>query len=175
MMFVTRRGFKQALGHLKASMENVGGALCKVKTQLNARIEAVMQQVAAASHVQDELRAEVGEVKHRVDETGRQVDNVEELVGQLQGEIAEVQGKQDFANRGIFLLCNVVASALDNNSANTASALSELRAFAIESNDTSLEGAATEQGATPRHASPGLAFFNDGSGSGEAPYAGATQ
>mmetsp|Transcript_1439 Transcript_1439/g.4971 ORF Transcript_1439/g.4971 Transcript_1439/m.4971 type:complete len:309 (-) Transcript_1439:104-1030(-) len=168
MMFVTRRGFKQALGHLKASMENVGGALCKVKTQLNARIESVLQQVSAAARIQDQLRVEVGEVKERVNETGQQVDNVEALVGQLQGEIESVKGKQDFANRGIYLLCSVVAGVLDSNPSSTRNALNELREFAAMEEDEN----ACQRGSPSRiddiELASGLAFLSnqeDGVGS----------
>lgn len=104
-MYVTRRSFRQGLASVGNTMAQISSAVAKVRQQLTERLEALSVKVEEGLDVQTEMRKELGDVSISLETVGQEVTDIN---AKLDG----LSEKQDFANKGIFLLCNVVSEAM---------------------------------------------------------------
>jgi hypothetical protein len=95
---VSRASFRQGVSTLGAGLQSVSVALARVRSALSERIDA--------------LAGRVGEVASDVEATRAGVESLGEQLSAVEGKLDGVSHKQDFACRGVYLLCSAVSQAL---------------------------------------------------------------
>ncbi|KAH8937622.1 hypothetical protein BDL97_16G037700 [Sphagnum fallax] len=110
IMYVTRKHMSNAVATVSKQLEQVSAALQATKRQLTAKLEGVSKTLNDSVEVQGLIKAQVTEVQGEVERATVEIEEVQRLVQGLEVKIDEVQGKQDFANQGIILLCRFVSS-----------------------------------------------------------------
>lgn len=101
LLYVSRASFRQGVSTLGAGLQSVSTALARVRTALSERIDA--------------LGARVAEVGTSVEATARGVESLGEQLDGMSTKLDGVSSKQDFACRGVFLLCSAVSQALNKD------------------------------------------------------------
>ena len=107
LLYVSRASFRSGVSTLGAGLQSVSVALARVRTALSERIDALAQNV--------------GVVAAAVEETKAGVESLGEQLTAVEGKLDDVSSKQDFANRGVYLLCSAVSQALQKEHGSTGS------------------------------------------------------
>jgi hypothetical protein len=138
-LYVTRRQFRTATDALKEGLHGLVTALAKVRGELLDKIGAVEKNLDTA---RDELTAhitsEAGLVRGQVKLVGEDVANLGCKLEGIEGGVEDVRKSLVRANRGIWLLCHVVAesisqtSPLAETSARTRALYKELLSFTLD-------------------------------------------
>ena len=107
LLYVSRASFRQGVSTLGAGLQSVSVAIARVKSALSERI--------------DGLAARVGAVATDVEATRAGVESLGEQLSAVEVKLDGVSQKQDFACRGVYLLCSAVNTALQKESGSPAS------------------------------------------------------
>lgn len=113
IMYVTRNQMSTAVASVSKQLGQVYDALAVAKKQLSARLDFVTKTLDESMTVQSVIKDQVIEVRGEVEKVGQEIETVQRLVEGLELKIDEVQGKQDFGNQGIVLLCQFVSQQLE--------------------------------------------------------------
>jgi hypothetical protein len=105
LLYVSRASFKSGVSTLGAGLQSVSVALARVRSALSERIDA--------------LSSRVGEVASDVASTRAGVESLGEQLSAVEGKLDDVSAKQDFANRGVYLLCSAVSQAMSKDGGST--------------------------------------------------------
>ena len=98
VLYVTRAGFRHGVSTLGAGLQSVSVALARVRSALSERIDA--------------LGSRLSDVASDVEQTRAGVESLGEQLSTVEGKLDAVSSKQDFACRGVYLLCHAVSQAL---------------------------------------------------------------
>jgi hypothetical protein len=140
VMYVTGAAFKRSVATINTGLQSVSTALARVRTALSERIDALSARVEEGLAAQAALAADAAATRAGVGELGAQMAQIASGVEEVESKLVGVSAKQDFACRGIYLLCSVVSQTLkDNNGAPGGGAGSDAR------------GKLTPAGALPAH------------------------
>ena len=101
VLYVSRASFRNGVSTLGAGLQSVSVALARVRTALSERIDA--------------LGSRLNEVASDVEQTRAGVESLGEQLSTVEGKLDAVSSKQDFACRGVYLLCSAVSQALSKN------------------------------------------------------------
>lgn len=108
-MYVTRKSFTVSVKDLKKGLKLVNEALQVAREELGEKIGLVDAKLDSTRiSLENTIEQEVGKVALDLESVGTDVRNVSE-------KIDGVEGQLKVANRGIFLLCNVVAESVRNS------------------------------------------------------------
>jgi hypothetical protein len=119
IMYVTQSKFKTATEALKEGISTLSSALSKVRVELLEKIglletslestrEELKNQIVSSA---DQVRIDVAKVSGEVRDVGFVVGGLESKLGTIEGGVGELHLALDKANRGIHLLCHVVAES----------------------------------------------------------------
>jgi hypothetical protein len=109
-MYVTRKHMSSAVASVSKQLEHVSAALQTTKRQLTSKLDTVTKALEENVEIQGLIKDQVTEVRSEVERATVEIEEVQRLVEGLEVKIDAVQGKQDFANQGIVLLCRYAAS-----------------------------------------------------------------
>jgi hypothetical protein len=109
-MYVTRKHMSSAVASVSKQLEHVSAALQTTKRQLTSKLDTVTKALEENVEIQGLIKDQVTEVRSEVEKATVEIEEVQRLVEGLEVKIDAVQGKQDFANQGIVLLCRYAAS-----------------------------------------------------------------
>ncbi|KAH8943086.1 hypothetical protein BDL97_13G030500 [Sphagnum fallax] len=109
-MYVTRKHMSSAVASVSKQLEHVSAALQTTKRQLTSKLDSVTKVLEENVEIQGLIKDQVTEVRSEVERATVEIEEVQRLVEGLEVKIDAVQGKQDFANQGIVLLCRYAAS-----------------------------------------------------------------
>jgi len=130
VMYVTRAALTSAVEALEEGIENVGTALEAAKDELAVKIGLVEANIdRTRESLEARISEEVGDVKRDLEEVGNDVKGVSRAQEQVHGLVQSIETQIDViesrmenandqlstANRGIYLLCNVVADSMNPN------------------------------------------------------------
>mmetsp|Transcript_20658 Transcript_20658/g.40551 ORF Transcript_20658/g.40551 Transcript_20658/m.40551 type:complete len:358 (+) Transcript_20658:1798-2871(+) len=123
-MYVTKKALSVAVEALEEGIENLGMALETAKRELSYKLGLLEDKVdETRESLENKITAEVGDVKRDLEVVGNDVkgisraqEQVHGLVQSIETQIDNLENKMEgvgnqlnTANRGIYLLCNVVA------------------------------------------------------------------
>jgi hypothetical protein len=135
VVWVTRSHFNSTVTALKDGVRGVAVALAKVRQELAQKIGVVERKVdESRDHLEKRIAAEVGDVRRDLALAHEDVrgvakgqQEVRSVLTTIEGQVSDVgqrvedaQGQLHRANRGIYLLCNVVADSAAVASSNRA-------------------------------------------------------
>ena len=123
VMYVSRATFKSGVATLGGGLQSVTAALGRVRAALSERIDALTSRVEEGLAQQEALARVAAE-------THDGVGALCEQMGAVEGKLDGVQAKQDFACRGIYLLCSVVSQTIKDGGGAQAQAGHDARGFA---------------------------------------------
>ena len=112
VLYVTRAGFRHGVSTLGAGLQSVSVALARVRSALSERIDA--------------LGSALSDVASDVEQTRVGVESLGEQLSTVEGKLDAVSSKQDFACRGVYLLCHAVSQALRKDGAAGSSDMSDV-------------------------------------------------
>jgi hypothetical protein len=112
LMYVSRASFKQGVSTLGNGLQSVSTALARVRTVLSDRLDALTARVEEGLAAQTALAADAAAARAGVGELGAQMAQIASGVDEVESKLVSVGAKQDFACRGIYLLCSVVSQTL---------------------------------------------------------------
>lgn len=123
LMYVTQAKFKTATDALREALDVVSKALEKARAELlqklgflETRLENVSaelkQQIISSS---DAVRDDLAKVSSDVKDVGNVVGGLETKLGSIEGGVGDLRTALDRANKGIQLLCHVVAESYRYN------------------------------------------------------------
>ncbi|XP_024545057.1 uncharacterized protein LOC112351405 [Selaginella moellendorffii] len=107
-LYVTKRHMANAVSEVSKQFDQVSAVLAATRRHLSMRIEDVSKALEDSAEVQGVIKNQVLDMRSDVVKCGGDVQVVQQMVEGLESKIGEVQSKQDFANRGILLLCQYV-------------------------------------------------------------------
>jgi hypothetical protein len=105
LLWVSRASFRSGVSTLGAGLQSVSVALARVRSALTERLDALSGRV-------NEVASDVASTRAGVESLGEQLSAVE-------GKLDDVSQKQDFANRGVYLLCSAVSQAMSKDGSST--------------------------------------------------------
>lgn len=105
LLYVSRASFRSGVSTLGAGLQSVSVALARVRSALTERLDALSGRV-------NEVASDVASTRAGVESLGEQLSAVE-------GKLDDVSQKQDFANRGVYLLCSAVSQAMSKDGGST--------------------------------------------------------
>lgn len=111
-MYVTKTNFATTIEALKEGVEAVSSALARAKLELLEKIGIVEGKIDAA---REALENKIGEVHGEILGVSKSQSKMEDLVRGIEGKIELTQDQIKQANRGIYILCSVLAESGVNN------------------------------------------------------------
>jgi hypothetical protein len=112
MMYVTRSSLKKSVGQLSDGLDGLGQRLSSVKTYLQGQIKALSGKQDQAMAVQAAMQEHLGVVGADVENTRAEVSEMHGTVRELEANMEQLSLSQQYANRGIYILCKVVGDMM---------------------------------------------------------------
>lgn len=113
VMFVTKRNMANAVECVTKQLDQVSTALAATKRHLTQRIENLDGKMDEQKEISKLIKNEVTEVREDLSQIGFDIDAIQKLVAGLEGKIGTLEDKQDFANAGVWYLCQFVGGTKD--------------------------------------------------------------
>eukprot|EP00968_Pinguiococcus_pyrenoidosus_P005710 scaffold368_cov258-Pinguiococcus_pyrenoidosus.AAC.73 len=107
--WVSKATFKIAQRTIGCSIDHLKKAILTLRGELTGKIEAVDDRVAELAEAQATIGEDVKTVGKRVDEVGDDVGKIDDLLQDMQAQLDGLMARQDYTNRGIYILCAMVA------------------------------------------------------------------
>jgi len=122
VMYVTKKGLEVAVLALEEGIDSVGAALESAKRELSYKLGLIDEKIDENSaKLEEKIKSEVGDVKRDLEAVGNDVkgisrnqERVHGMVESIETQIDTIGESMGTANRGIYLLCNVVAESMTN-------------------------------------------------------------
>lgn len=113
VMFVTKRNMASAVECVTKQLDQVSTALAATKRHLTQRIENLDGKMDEQKEISKLIKNEVIEVREDISQIGFDIDAIQKMVAGLEGKIGSLEDKQDFANAGVWYLCQFVKGTKD--------------------------------------------------------------
>ncbi|XP_031487110.1 uncharacterized protein LOC116255430 [Nymphaea colorata] len=113
LMYVTKRNMANAVTSMTKHLEQVSAALAATKRHLTQRIENLDGKLDEQKDLTKLLKNEVTEVRQDISQIGIDLEVLQKMVCGLDGKIGALEDKQDFANAGVWYLCQFVGGTKD--------------------------------------------------------------
>ncbi|XP_010242370.1 PREDICTED: uncharacterized protein LOC104586743 [Nelumbo nucifera] len=110
LMYVTKRNMANAVSSMTKHLEQVSSALAATKRHLTQRIENLDGKLDEQKEISKLIKNEVSDVRADLSQIGYDLDSLQRMVSGLDGKICSLEDKQDFANAGVWYLCNFVGA-----------------------------------------------------------------
>ncbi|OVA00298.1 Protein of unknown function DUF1664 [Macleaya cordata] len=108
LMYVTKRNMANAVSGMTKHLEQVSAALAATKRHLTQRLENLDGKLDEQKETSKLIMNKVTDVREDLSQIGCDLESLHKLVSGLDGKICTLEEKQDFANAGVFYLCNFV-------------------------------------------------------------------
>jgi len=108
VMYVTKKNFSTTIEALKEGVAAVSSALARAKEELLEKIGIVESKIDAA---RESLELKIGGVHDEILGVSKSQNKMEDLVRGIEGKIELTQDQIKQANRGIYILCSVLAES----------------------------------------------------------------
>mmetsp|Transcript_13790 Transcript_13790/g.22500 ORF Transcript_13790/g.22500 Transcript_13790/m.22500 type:complete len:369 (-) Transcript_13790:768-1874(-) len=128
-MYVTKKALSAAVEALEQSIETLGIALENVKRELSYKMGLIEDKIDDTRvSLEEKITSEVGDVKRELENVGQDVKGISFVQDRVQGMVEGIETQIDSienrienandqlltANKGIYLLCNVVAEQMNS-------------------------------------------------------------
>uniref|UniRef100_A0A0C9S789 TSA: Wollemia nobilis Ref_Wollemi_Transcript_9443_1549 transcribed RNA sequence n=1 Tax=Wollemia nobilis TaxID=56998 RepID=A0A0C9S789_9CONI len=113
VMFVTKRNMSNAVASMTKQLDQFSTALAATKRHLTQRIENLDGKMDEQKEISKLIKNEVVEVREDLSQIGFDIDAIQKMVAGLEGKIETLEDKQDFANAGVWYLCQFVGGTKD--------------------------------------------------------------
>lgn len=110
LMYVTKRNMANAVSSMTKHLEQVSAALAATKRHLTQRIENLDGKLDEQKEMSKLIKNEVSAVSADLSRIGYDLDSLQRMVHGLDGKIENLEDKQDYANAGVWYLCNFVGA-----------------------------------------------------------------
>ncbi|CAN6456005.1 unnamed protein product [Victoria cruziana] len=117
LLYVTKSSMANAVASMTTHLEQVSAALSAAKRHLTQRIENLDGKLGEQKELTKLMKNEVGEVRADISQIGIELEVLQNMVCGLDGKIGALEDKQDFANAGVWYLCQFVGGAKDGKMA----------------------------------------------------------
>lgn len=114
-MYVTKRNIANVTASFNKQLDQVSSALAGVKRHLTQRLENVDAKLDEQKEISKLIKNEVFEVRGDLTQIGFDIDSIQKMVSGLEGKIVTLEDKQDFANAGVWHLCQFVGGMKDGS------------------------------------------------------------
>ncbi|KAH9299388.1 hypothetical protein KI387_031070, partial [Taxus chinensis] len=94
-------------------LDQVSTALAATKRHLTQRLENLDGKMDEQKEISKLIKNEVIEVREDISQIGFDIDAIQKMVAGLEGKIGTLEDKQDFANAGVWYLCEFVKGTKD--------------------------------------------------------------
>eukprot|EP00252_Welwitschia_mirabilis_P027917 TRINITY_DN979_c0_g1_i1.p1 TRINITY_DN979_c0_g1~~TRINITY_DN979_c0_g1_i1.p1 ORF type:complete len:326 (-),score=93.00 TRINITY_DN979_c0_g1_i1:358-1335(-) len=108
LMYVTKRNMANAVANVTKQLDQVSAALAATKRHLTQRIEGLDVKLEDQKEMSKLIKNDVNEVREDLQQIGFDIDQIQRMVSGLEGKIGTLEDKQDFANAGVWYLCQFV-------------------------------------------------------------------
>lgn len=108
LMYVTKHNMATAVASMTKHLDQVSAALAATKRHLTQRIEGLDGKLDEQKEMSKLIKNEVTDVRGDLSQIGCDLNTLQRLVSGLDGKINSLEDKQDYANAGVFYLCNFV-------------------------------------------------------------------
>lgn len=117
LMYVTKRNMTNVVASVTKQLDQVSAALAATKRHLTQRIECLDGKMDEQKEISKLIKNEVFEVREDLSQIGFDIDAIQKMVSGLEGKIESLEDKQDFANAGVWYLCQFVGGTKDGHMA----------------------------------------------------------
>ncbi|KAF8399422.1 hypothetical protein HHK36_015287 [Tetracentron sinense] len=108
LMYVTKHNMANVVSSMTKHLEQVSAALAATKRHLTQRLENLDGKLDEQKEISKLIKNEVTDVRADLSQIGYDLDSLQRMVSGLDGKICSLEDKQDFANVGLWYLCNFV-------------------------------------------------------------------
>eukprot|EP01018_Ginkgo_biloba_P011044 Gb_26796 [translate_table: standard] len=113
LMYVTKRNMANVVTSVTKQLEQVSAALAATKRHLTQRIENLDGKMDEQKELSKLIKSEVVDVRGDLSQIGFDIEEIQKMVIGLETKIGTLEDKQDFANAGVWYLCQFVGGAKD--------------------------------------------------------------
>ncbi|XP_068650371.1 uncharacterized protein [Aristolochia californica] len=113
LMYVTKHSMQNAVASMSKHLEQVSAALDSAKRHLSQRIENLDGKLDDQREMSKLIKDEVTSVRSNLSQIGCDLESLQKLVFGLDDRMATLEDKQDFANAGVWFLCQYVGGEKD--------------------------------------------------------------
>ncbi|XP_068635214.1 uncharacterized protein [Aristolochia californica] len=113
LMYVTKRNMQNAVASMTKHLEQVSAAVDSAKRHLTQRIENLDGKLDDQREMSKLIKDEVTSVRSNLSQIGCDLESLQNLVFGLDDRMATLEDKQDFANAGVWFLCQHVGGEKD--------------------------------------------------------------
>ncbi|KAG9451867.1 hypothetical protein H6P81_004771 [Aristolochia fimbriata] len=113
LMYVTKRNMQNAVTGMTKHLEQVAAALDSAKRHLTQRIENLDGKLDDQREVSKLIKDEVTSVRSNLSQIGCNLETLQNWVCGLDERMATLEDKQDFANAGVWFLCQYAGAEKD--------------------------------------------------------------
>lgn len=133
LMYVTRASLDSSVGKLSDGMTSLSEKLASARTYLQAQIRALTTKQEQSMTVQAAMQDHLNIVGKDVEQARCDINEMHESVRELDGNMSQLSTSQQYANRGIYVLCKVVGDLIKGPSSGTGMCKSaeELQQFVL--------------------------------------------
>jgi len=114
-MYVTKRNIANVTASFNKQLDQVSSVLAAAKKHLTQRLENVDAKLDEQKEISKLIKDEVFEVRGDLTQIGFDIDAIQKMVSGLEGKIVTLEDKQDFANAGVWYLCQFVGGVKDGS------------------------------------------------------------
>ncbi|KAF6159954.1 hypothetical protein GIB67_033038 [Kingdonia uniflora] len=108
LMYVTKKGMASAVSNMTKHLEKVSAALETTKKHLTQRIMNLDGKLDDQKEMSKLIKNEVTDVRTDLSRIGIDLNSLHQIVTGLDDKIFSLEEKQDFANAGVWYLCNFI-------------------------------------------------------------------
>lgn len=120
VMWVTRAAFLKTYQALHQTVLRLSVAVNTIKDELSGRIRSLECQLdLAKKQIEEKMEGEVLKARKDISKVGREVSDIQDLIRGLECQLTDLEGKMHYANRGIYLLCQIVSGMPKDTSPNS--------------------------------------------------------
>ncbi|XP_077245276.1 uncharacterized protein LOC143885144 [Tasmannia lanceolata] len=105
LMYVTKRNMANAVSSMTKNLEQISASLAAAKKHLTQRIENLDGKLDEQKEMSKLIKNEVTDVRADLSQIGFDLGSLQNMVLGLDGKIGTLESKQDFANAGVWYLC----------------------------------------------------------------------
>lgn len=113
LMYVTKSNMANAVSSMTKHLEQVSAALAATKRHLTQRIENLDGKLDEQKEISKLIKNEVTDVRTDLSQIGFDLEALQKMVCGLDGKINTLEDKQDFANAGVWYICQFLGGAKD--------------------------------------------------------------
>lgn len=169
MMYVTRASLDSSVGKLSEGLTSLSEKLASARTYLQAQIRTLTTKQDQAMTVQSAMQDHLNVVGRDVEEARCDIAEMHGTVRELDGSMNHLSISQQYANRGIYVLCKVVGDMIKgpSNGVGMRKSAEELQHFVLNPPSLSQRPIAGLEGLLEEPDAAAAAHLDLGSGSSD--------